>query len=318
VISVVIMTLEEALQRIHEAGRCFVIFDADTGEVLEVQESDAADAPDALLGTMGAASKVHGSVKGRFFDGAEVTLETLEHEVEESRCAAGRVAVFSRWSVLPPGELVRVLETDDFAPPMDTFHGPRHVIERIFDYSPDILLPFVRRLERIAQRTSVEQGLEAPVRLVLESKLAVLAGDFARLKTVWERHHPGTFSSLVWHPELLECIGDLRPRDPEPIEILIQTVSYPKPMMFGPRCEALRSLGKVGGPAGPRAARGIRDMIYDSTPSIMDLRECVLARIETPESEWEGCPRCYWGRVPGRPWQDDDYCAACLGLGFVR
>jgi hypothetical protein len=118
-------------------------------------------------------------------------------------------------------------------------------------------------------------------------------------------------------PELLECIGDLRPRDPEPIEILIQTVSFAAPMMFGQRCEALRSLGKVGSPAGPRAARGIRERIFDSAPWVVELRERVLSRIETPESAWQGCLQCYRGRVPDRPW-DHGHCATCLGLGFVR
>ena len=89
-------------------------------------------------------------------------------------------------------------------------------------------------------------------------------------------------------------------------------------MMFGPRCEALRSLGKVGAPAGPRAARGIRGTIYDSMPWVVELRERVLQRIETSESAWTGCSRCYWGKIPGRPWQDHGYCAACLGLGFVH
>src|SRR5712672_4801685 len=105
------MTPEEALKRIQDAGRCFVIFDADTGEVLEVQDAGAANRPDAVIGTMQAASHVHGSVKGRFFDGATVTLEALAHEVDESRRVAGRVAIFSRWAASPPGELVRVLET---------------------------------------------------------------------------------------------------------------------------------------------------------------------------------------------------------------
>ena len=310
------MTIEEALTRIREAGRCFVIFDADTGEVLEVRGAEEATTPGAIVGTMGTAAKAHGSVKGRFFDGAAITREALEHEAKESRQVAARVSILSRWSVMPAEELVRILETDEFGPPMDAFHGPRVVIGRIFDYPPEILLPLVPRLER-TQQTFVARGFEDAVRLFLQSKLAVLAGDFAGLKKVWEAFHTGIFSALVWHPDLLACIGDLRPRDPEAIEILTRTVSAPD-LMFGTRCEALQALGKVGAPAGPRAAQGIRDRIYDSEPWIIELRERVLSRIEMPESAWTGCTRCYWGRVPGRPWQAPENCATCLGLGFVR
>jgi hypothetical protein len=120
------------------------------------------------------------------------------------------------------------------------------------------------------------------------------------------------FDDTIWHPELIECLGDLRPRDGEPIDLLIQTVSFPEQTLFGPRCEAMRSLGKIGAPAGVRAARGIRATIYDSEPWVVALRERVLARIETPEEMWTGCSRCYWGRVPG-----DGECSTCLGLGFM-
>jgi hypothetical protein len=101
------MTPNEALDRIRAVGPCFVIFDANTGEVLEVQGKGAAETSEALIGTMGNVASAHGPVKGRFFEGC-VTLEMLNREVEESRRVTGRVAIFSRWALLPGEELVRV------------------------------------------------------------------------------------------------------------------------------------------------------------------------------------------------------------------
>jgi hypothetical protein len=273
------MNAAEAFEQIRAAGNCFVIFDADTGEVLEVRAA-AGTPPFELVRSLGPAAVPHKSVMGRFFDGATITLDALAAVVDEAQQRASRVKLFSRWAAMPPEALVQVLETDEFAPPMDTVHGPRLVIERIFDYPPDALDPLVPRLERIV----VERDLEPAVRRLLESRLAVLAGDFARLAAVWTRFDRNSFNGVVWHPELLECIGDLRPRDPEVIEILIRTASHPK-LMFGTRAEAMRSLGKVGAPAGPRAAAGIRATISDSERWIIDLRERVLARIEGPERE---------------------------------
>jgi hypothetical protein len=204
-----------------------------------------------------------------------------------------------------------VLETDDFAPPIDAFEGRRMVIETLFDYPPHVLRPFVPDLEQISR----DRGFDGAVRRLLESKLAVLAGDFAALVAAWERFDPKVFADVVWHPELLEQIGDVRACDPAIIEILIQTVSTK--MMFGPRLEAVRSLGKIGAPAGPRAVQVIRNNIYDSEPYVVALRDRVIARIETAEGTWQPCLRCFWGRVPGRDWNSDRHCQQCLGLGQV-
>ena len=92
------MTPNEALDLIRAAGPCFVIFDAHSGEVLEVHAKGAADESETLIGTMGGAADAHGSVKGRFFDG-HVTLEMPEHEVEDARRVAGRLAILSRCRV---------------------------------------------------------------------------------------------------------------------------------------------------------------------------------------------------------------------------
>lgn len=146
------MTPDEALGQIRRAGSCFVIFDGATGEVLEVQPAIRASEPSTLVATMGTASQRHGSVTGRFFDGTEVTHAMLEDVVREARMVAGRLAMFSRWAVMPPAELLHVLETDAFAPPMDDVHGPSMVIGRLFEYAPAVLRPLVPRLEQTAQR----------------------------------------------------------------------------------------------------------------------------------------------------------------------
>lgn len=144
----------------------------------------------------------------------------------------------------------------------------------------------------------------------------MLAGDYPRLKRSWVRAHPEIFQDVLWHPVLLACIGDLRPREGEPIERLIQTVSSPD-LLFGPRYEAMLALGKIGAPAGPRAVQGIRATVHDRDEALVEVRERVVARIETPLDAWLGCPRCYWGHVPGRAWSDTGPCSSCLGLGVV-
>ncbi|MEZ4363166.1 MAG: hypothetical protein R3B48_23530 [Kofleriaceae bacterium] len=228
------MTLEEALARIQAVGRCFVIFDANTGEVLEI-EAQGGEPAEELIGAMKPAATRHGAVMGRFLDGATVTRRDLEDVESDARTSARRTAWFNLHAPRPPEELLGALEREDFAEPLDLSSCAEFLIERLFDYPPADLHPLVPRLERVCGAR-----LKGRLTRLLESRLAVLARDYARLKAIWQRFDRTTFTQLVWHPELLTCLGDLRPREPEPIELLIQTVGTSRNLMFGPRREAMR------------------------------------------------------------------------------
>jgi hypothetical protein len=316
---------DEALKKICATRRCFVIFDVHTGELLEVHPQSVLNFPlppgivDDLLRK---AASTHGQVAGRYLDGATTTLRSLveqvANQVEESRRAAIRDTLLSRWATLGAADLVGILEAEGFAPPLSRGQDERFVVERIFDYPPDVLVPLVPRLEHVAKRPIDDRPLEGPARTLLNLKLAVLAGDFAQLKAALANTGVRRIDRPVVSTQLLECLGNLRPSDV--IELLIETVSRAQGHdVVESHREALRSLGKVGTLAGSRAARAIRDNpISERRPDLAELRERVLTRIESAEDAWTRCPRCYWGKVPGRPRNEHfAHCAMCLGLGVI-
>jgi hypothetical protein len=319
---------DEALKKICATGRCFVIFDVQTGELLEVHPHTLLNfplpAPDIVGDLLRKAASTHGQVGGRYLDGATTTLKSLveqvANQVEESRRAVARDTLLSRWATLGAADLVGILEAEGFAPPLSRRHDQRFVVDRIFDYPPDVLVPLVPRLEHVAKRPIDDRPLERDARRLLNFRLAVLAGDFAKLKAALANAGFRRIDRPVVWTLLLECLGNLRPCVSDVIELLIETVLLTEGYdVVESHREALRSLGKVGPLAGSRAARAIRDNpISERRPDLTELRERVLTRIESAEDAWTRCPRCYWGKVPGRPLDEHFvHCAMCLGLGVI-
>jgi hypothetical protein len=147
----------------------------------------------------------------------------------------------------------------------------------------------------------------------LEAYLLALAGDEATLKEIWSGKRPG-MACAGDRFVLMDCFAHVHTQDQGIIDDIIAAVK--RPGMFGPRREAMRTLGRLGAAAGSRAAAAIRNCIHDSSPGVTAERDRVLQRIETVATDWVRCGACCFGRVHRADSHGTGSCHRCLGLGY--
>jgi hypothetical protein len=311
------MTNQEALELIKRTERCFVVWATDRNEVVAVHRVGPNNNPEEMARPLQAMSTDYqGPTAGRFFESANVTLGTLEAQQTDQARINRRVEIFNEWAETPTEGLIRILERTDFQDPMDAYHGSSVIIRMLYRYRwRELTAAQLDRLDKVAA-TPAPDRLEQSAKDGLECYLCVLRGDPERLKRFWERRMSRGIDAPSWDA-FTTAAGDLRVTYPEIIAQLIDTVG--KPFMFGPRFEAMVALGKIGAPAGARAAEVIRAAVYDSTPEIIGARDRSVSRIMSDDAGWLVCAACERGQVPSAgdrvPWTRA--CGSCYGLGFV-
>lgn len=312
------LTNEQALEIIKQHDECYVVWAMDRNAIVAVhpvrQNVALEDRTDCVFGM---STDYKGPTKGRFLSSASTTLQTLIDEAAENDRVAKRVAIFNAWGRASIDDLIAVLEDADFENPMDPFHGSQFIVERLYKiHGPALTGEQISRLEEFAQSKDIHAE-QAMAQENLQCYLCVLANDVDRLNALWERYRRDDAPWSHWSA-LVESAGDLPTRDSDIIATLICFVE--RPGMFSPRFEAMGALGKIGAPAGAKAARAIRENIYESESYVTDVRNRVLERIESPPPQWSKCASCFHGYVSGFSYGSlgVESCETCLGLGWIR
>src|SRR4029077_4787230 len=107
--------------------------------------------------------------------------------------------------------------------------------------------------------------------------------------------------------------GDLALDRDDIIAKLVKRVESAWP--FELQFQSMLVLGKIGAPAGERAASTIASHIYDSSEEVRAVRDRVLSRIRTPPNAWKPCGVCVRGMVRHEGEWRFTACSECLGLG---
>jgi hypothetical protein len=147
VLDLAIMTNQEALRLIKSTDYCYVVWSIATNAIIAVHPVPRDPSPGDLLAAISKMESAHAGAKGRFLDPGTTTLATLEEEQRDEERISSRQSIFESWLPCSTEELIRKLEAEDFQPPMDLFHGPRHIIEELY-YAPDRVVS-KEQLERL-------------------------------------------------------------------------------------------------------------------------------------------------------------------------
>jgi hypothetical protein len=305
------MTNEEALRLIKSGtGNSFVVWSLTANAIIAVHAVPPGDDGLELLDTISDGNPTYSEpVKARFLDPTTTTLATLEEEQHQEDQVHRRVSIFRSWVESSTDELLRILENVDFRPPMDAFHGHRHIVRQLY-YSPVRVLS----REQLGRLDAIARPPQELVADQLECALAVLHKDRDRLERFWSQH-----SATYWDSEAFTiAVGDLQLDSRDVVEHLIETVR--RPNLFEPRFNAMVALGKIGAPAGDDAASAIAEHIWESSDWVAAVRSLSIQRIRTPAADWHTCTDCVRGMVPD---MDDGLpyfrpCPACYGLSWIK
>ena len=308
----------QALELIKQFPACFVVWATDKNAIVAVHPlPSVATAEERQTALAGMISDHVGPTKARFFESSTVTLETLEREQADTGRIEKRVAIFRSWSDSSVETLVSILESETFEWPMDAFHGCSYIIEEIYSYrSGELTSDMLNRLQKIADERSARTK-EGSNWKKLQFFLSVLRHDNARFLKLWDLYMEKAADFSLWS-EAATAAGDLRVTDGGVISQILGVLL--NSLMFGPRFEAMIALGKIGPPASLRAAEAIRKTIYDSSPSVAEIRKRVIDRITEPEEAWRKCPKCVRGKRQGKSNESPNarHCKDCLGLAVVH
>lgn len=310
------LTNEQALILIRQHHECYVVWATDRRGIVSVTPMRAgatADERMQALAHMGAGYS--GPTKGRFLCSDSTTLQTLIDEAAESDRIAGRVAIFQSWKDRSIEALIGILTNADFRPPMDVFHGSQHLVERLYKIHGPRLTPEHCAQLRAFGDSPCRHDDQRSAQASLRQYLCVLENDPSRLVAVFEQHEPALIGRS-WSA-FVAAVGDLRIAHPPILTYLINFVA--RAGMFGPRFDAMLALGKIGAPAGPRAAEVIVGAIYDSDAAVTALRDRIIKRIRSAPSDWIVCPACFHGYVDGvsSGLPSVQSCRQCFGIGAI-
>jgi len=297
------MSPDEALAAAG-TGDCFVVFHGDTGEVLAVRPTrpTLGSMTDELFDMKRAVPTV-----GRFFSAGALTRAVLEEQAADCRRIGARGQQIPDLESKPASHLVEVLE--GCAPLPSALELPddaRWIIEAIFELHRAELTP-----DLIARLSQLRHRYPRCAR-ALDVYLADVAGDRDALWRIWPGHASVDFSVL---PQLLEAYGRLGESSQDYVDALLALIGCDVP--FGGWFPAVTALGRVGPAAGQRAAEKILAAVHDTEPSIIELRDRVLARLQSGTA-WLPCD-CRDGHVVERSEARlrRTECPRCLGLTVV-
>src|SRR5687767_1592132 len=111
------MTIEEALEKAREFEACWIVWNADTGEILSVAGVDSDASPADRLRHLQGLSGFGVPVKTRYFESSDVTRQVLERERADTDRVKTRISVLNAWSRAPVQDLVQLLERGEYQLP---------------------------------------------------------------------------------------------------------------------------------------------------------------------------------------------------------
>lgn len=316
------MTIDQALEIIKQSEECLIVWRTDTGEIIKVENLDKKVSPENFLEHLSLMpSNLNEKESGKLIQYAsgfrtskDIDKQYLEKERDEYLKMDLRVKIINQWTEQLVGELISILETQDFPYPIDE-DDIYILLERIFDFhSQELGETELKRLWRLVKN----ENLAEKDKILLEFHLLF----FEWKKEEFVELYKGVFfmNPLRWVSRYVDYyIGDLQIADKFVLKNYHQLLKNPQ-VLFGAKYPAMIALGKIGNDSGEESAKIIEKVIYDSEEYIIKARNLVLKRIRTPASDWERCPKCYFGRVQGSygdmvTMQD---CADCAGLGWIE
>lgn len=316
------MTIDEALRIIKQSKECLIVWRTDTGEIVKIENLNKEVSPENFLEYLSLMpSNLDDEETGkpiRFASGfrmsKDIDRKYLEEQRDEYLEMNLRVKILNQWTEQPVGELISILETQDF--PYPASKSDTHILlEKLFDFHwQEIGESELKRLWWLLKN----ENLAEKDNILLEFHLLF----FEWKKKEFVELYKSVFfmNPLRWVSEYVDYyIGDLQIDDKFVLKNYHQLLNNPQ-VLFGAKYPAMIALGKIGNASGEDSAKIIEKVIYDSEENIIRARELVLNRIRTPESNWERCPKCYFGRVKGNygdmiTMQD---CANCVGIGWIE
>ncbi|MGV3723245.1 MAG: hypothetical protein ACO1SX_20280 [Actinomycetota bacterium] len=305
------MTINEALEAIDDGQACWIVWNTDSGEILAVSSLDPDASPEERARLLQELSGFDVPVKARYFGPGDVTRQALLHERDETDRVKTRKSILTGWAAASVEELVAVLERGEYPPPMQKDFDSRVIVDHLWslhraEWDDAVQSRLRAMLESEALCSSASRNLEA--------YLHAMSGNEATLVATWRRERPGQEVYADTYV-LMECFAHVQTSDRGVVNDIIAMVETPG--MFGPRHEAMKTLGRLGAVTGPRAADAIRRSIYESSPAIAAERSRVLQRIETPAADWERCQSCCYGCIHRAGGHGEASCPSCLGLGYL-
>jgi hypothetical protein len=340
------MTIDEALAKIREAEKSWLVWNMDTSEIITVIAwTQQLSRIKELVSHLKALGQYRTRTTMRLFDSAQMTRELVEEVVQEARIdrerVRGRIRILTAWSVASVEELVQVLEHGEYPYPMRKERDNAIVLQHLWELHRDEIGPTVqKRLQSLIGSAA----LTVEASRNLECYLFALSGDIDGLMEHWRLYHvvkeriaerrrlaqldPEKYRAEWTHEvfrqrlgiywgALMDCFCHLQLADQKIISYLIDLVEQPA-WHFGFRFDEMMILGKLDAARGTRAAEVIRKVVYDSTPHIIAVRDRILQRLETNGSEWRRCTNCCYGRVHSSDSFGARDCSHCLGLGTVH
>jgi hypothetical protein len=305
------MTIDEALLKIQETQRCFVVWNSETGEILSVSRMKEHPDGKELLSHLQDIGTFGSPVKARYFESSKVTRQVLEKEQAETERVKTRVRVLTQWAAAPSADLLRVLEAGAYSYPMARDNDSRVIVDHLWRVHRDELT------EHTQMRLSAPLGtsaLSGQASQNLEVYLLALCGDEQTLLNRW---NPGQLANLPEKVTMMECFAHTNTRNKAVIDDLIRIVETDR-FLFHPRGQAMTTLGKLNAARETRAADAIRASVHDSTPEIIAARDRVLARLNSSGTEWTRCPECSYGWIHSSSGPVESPCPACFGLGLLQ
>jgi hypothetical protein len=305
------MTIEEALLKIRETQRCWVVWNQWTGEILSVSEvSPQADGKEVFSSHVARLGQYGCPVKARELDSAKVTRQSLEEERAETERVKTRGLILTSWAAASSEELLRILESGEYSYPMNRDYDSGIIVDHLWELHRDELTQHVQQRLRSLIGSSV---LSEEASRNLEAYLFALAGDEQELLDLWDSRRTASLARIF---VLMQCFAHTNKCNQAVIDYLIDMVEEDAP--FGIRYDAMMMLGRLDAARGTRAADVIRASIYDSSPWVVAARNHVLARLETDASQWMRCKECCHGLVHDPRSCCGVSCPHCFGLGFVQ
>jgi len=304
------MTLDEAMAKIGQTDRCWLVWNSTTGEILDVVEINALADRKKVFSNLTELGQYNVPVATRMLESSKTTRVVLEELQAEANRVATRIRILTEWYAAPVDRLVTILERVEYAYPMKRDYDSRVIVDHLWELHRDELTDTVRR----SLRTLVgSAALSSQASRNLDAYLLALENNHEPLVTLWKARHSENSDLFV----LMDCLAQAEIADPSVINDLISVVETPA-FMFEARRRAMMTLGRLDAARGTRAAEVIRKVVYDSTPQIIALRKRVLERLETQGAEWQHCTNCCYGHIHDPSTFRERPCPHCLGLGVLR
>jgi len=295
------MTIDEALTKIKQKDRCWVIWDSDTGEVLSVDRFERNN-------SLGSPNRCQ---IGRLLTSANISRTVLELQERDILRANLRGRILTEWYEAPFENVLLLLERGQYEEPMQKDFDSDYLVDHLWKVHRDDWQP----VARVRLSTLIATDLLSPsASQHLGWCLHALDGREADLLALW-RNPASTYPyNDTWH--LMECLAHTGTKDAGLINDLVRMIGQDG--LFEPRRIAVRTLAQIGHAAWPEAAAAIRSNIRDGEPWITAFRDRALERIGSPDEEWTRCSHCCFGYIHPQKGHGVAECPACFGIGVTR